>query len=131
MKTIALTCIVFSIALLAKAQDGNPQKDPNIAVFQTGALQQQLETTKSPWLPFFKGKNLLSGIYQLKAGAIDKQTPHATDEMYYIISGEGKFKADDQEINVSTGTILFVKANITHQFFDITEDLNVLVFFDK
>ncbi len=131
MKTIALTCIIFSIALLAKAQEESPKKDPNIAVFQTDALQQQLETTKSPWLPFFKGENLLSGIYQLKVGAIDKQTPHATDEMYYIISGEGKFKADDQEIKVTAGSILFVKANIAHQFFDITEDLNVLVFFDR
>ena len=38
-------------------------------------------------------------------------------------------RAFGQELDVEPGTFLFVKAGIKHFFFDIEEDLDVLVFF--
>ena len=49
--------------------------------------------------------------------------------MYYVIRGRGRFRAGDEEAEVSAGSVLFVAAEIEHRFDDITEELAVLVFF--
>jgi quercetin dioxygenase-like cupin family protein len=70
-----------------------------------------------------------AGLYVLAAGATDPQSPHHQDEMYYVIRGRGRFRAADQDREVSPGSVLFVAAEIEHRFYDITEELALLVFF--
>jgi len=131
MKTPICCFFLLLIVFKLSAQVSADSNDPNMAVFNMDSLLQKVNATKSPWLPFFTGQNLLSGVYQLPVGGTDRQKPHETDEIYYVISGKGKFKAEGEEINVSKGTILYVKAMVAHQFFDITESLQVLVIFDR
>jgi quercetin dioxygenase-like cupin family protein len=69
------------------------------------------------------------GLYVLEAGATDSQRPHTLDETYYIAKGKGLFKAGDKETTVRAGTVLFAKADVEHQLYDITEDLEIMVFF--
>jgi len=99
--------------------------------FELDSLVTELSQTGKPWLPFIKGKNVLTGLYMLKVGDTDQQRPHDTDEVYYVASGKGKFKAGDKEIDFKKGSILFVKAEVEHRFFDITEDVVLVVFFDR
>lgn len=54
-----------------------------------------------------------------------KQTPHAQDEIYFIIRGRGVLAHDTRRDPFETGDLLFVAAGIEHQFEDITEDLAV------
>lgn len=103
-------------------------QDPEFAAFQLEELKSQME---GPWLAFFKNENVLTGIYRLQPGQEDRQQPHDTDEVYYVISGNGKFVAGETESEVKEGSILFVKADVEHRFFDITEELVLLVFFDQ
>ncbi len=105
--------------------------DPDFASFQLKSLVDELAEKGGPWLPFMQGKNVLTGLYHLKAGAEDRQRPHDTDEVYFVASGQGKFMAGEEETGVKTGSILFVKAGVQHHFFDITEDLVLIVFFDQ
>ena len=49
--------------------------------------------------------------------------------MYYVIRGRGCFRAGDEETQVSAGSVLFVAAQVQHRFYDIAEELAVLVFF--
>ena len=91
----------------------------------------ELAPTGRPWLPFMQGKNVLTGLYMLKVGAEDRQRPHDTDEVYYVAAGKGKFVAGGEEVTIQTGSILFVKAAVEHRFFDIEEDLILVVFFDQ
>jgi quercetin dioxygenase-like cupin family protein len=70
-----------------------------------------------------------AGLYVLAAGATDPQKPHHEDEMYYVIRGKGRFRAGDDDQEVSAGSVLFVAAEVEHRFYDITEELAVLVFF--
>ena len=77
------------------------------------------------------GKNVLTGLYMLKAGVEDRQRPHDTDEVYYVVSGKSKFMAGGKEVEAKAGSILFVKAEVEHRFFDIEEDLVLVVFFDQ
>ena len=69
------------------------------------------------------------GLYVLPAGGTDPQRPHHEDEMYYVIRGRGRFRAGDEEIEVSAGSLLFVAGEVEHRFYDIAEELGVLVFF--
>ena len=70
-----------------------------------------------------------AGLYVLGAGASDPQQPHHEDEMYYIVRGRARFRAGEQDSAVSAGSLLFVAAEVEHRFYDISEELEVLVFF--
>ncbi len=70
-----------------------------------------------------------AGLYVLAAGATDSQRPHHEDEMYYVVRGRARFRAGKEDAEVSSGSVLFVAAEVEHRFYDIVEELAVLVFF--
>ncbi len=78
---------------------------------------------------FLRVPAVSAGLYVLPAGGADPQRPHHEDEMYYVLRGRGRFRAGEDEIEVSAGSVLFVAAEVEHRFFDIAEELAVLVFF--
>jgi len=133
MKYLKFLCsffaVVFSISLMG--QDAEKTDDPNSLFFHSDSLISQLKSEDKRWTPFINGSNVLTGLYHLKVGTEDKQQPHDTDEVYYIIDGKAKFVVDGKQTEISKGSILFVKAEVSHRFMDIEEELVVLVFFDK
>jgi mannose-6-phosphate isomerase-like protein (cupin superfamily) len=52
-----------------------------------------------------------------------QQTPHAQDEIYFIICGRGVLIHDSKRDPFESGDILFVAAGTQHQFEDTTDDL--------
>lgn len=78
---------------------------------------------------FLRVPAMSAGLYVLAPGATDPQRPHHEDEMYYVVRGRGRFRVGDEDREISAGSILFVAAEIEHRFYDITEELAVLVFF--
>jgi mannose-6-phosphate isomerase-like protein (cupin superfamily) len=70
-----------------------------------------------------------AGLYVLPAGGADHQKPHREDEIYYVIRGRALFKAGSEDREVSAGSVIFVAAQVGHRFYDITEELTMLVFF--
>jgi len=78
---------------------------------------------------FLRVPAMSAGVYVLPAGAADKQSPHKEDEIYYAVRGRGKIRIGGQETPVSQGSVVFVNANAEHRFFDIEEELVLLVFF--
>jgi mannose-6-phosphate isomerase-like protein (cupin superfamily) len=91
-------------------------------------LAERLRADRA-WLEFLRVPSLSMGVYHLCAGQEDLQLPHTEDEVYYVVSGRGKFRAGPDARDVSAGTILFVPRLQAHRFFDIAADLTVLVFF--
>jgi quercetin dioxygenase-like cupin family protein len=81
------------------------------------------------WREFLRVPSLSMGVYRLKAGEFDRQTPHAEDEVYYVIAGRATFSAGGRHVEAGAGTILFVEKNVEHRFTDVREDLTLLVFF--
>ena len=59
----------------------------------------------------------------------DHQTPHAQDELYVIISGNGEFLNDGKITEFKTGDVLFVPAGVEHRFEKFTEDFKTWVIF--
>jgi mannose-6-phosphate isomerase-like protein (cupin superfamily) len=62
------------------------------------------------------------------AGSVDDQQPHTEDEVYYVAAGRARLTVNGETIPVGTGTVAFVATGVDHRFTDITEDLEVLVF---
>jgi mannose-6-phosphate isomerase-like protein (cupin superfamily) len=81
------------------------------------------------WHEFLRVSSLSMGLYLLKAGQADEQKPHREDEVYLVVSGKASFRAGDREQAVGPGSLIFVQRAVEHRFFDIAEDLTVLVFF--
>jgi quercetin dioxygenase-like cupin family protein len=90
--------------------------------------EQRVESGKS-YREFLRVPAMSAGLYVLPAGATDKQKPHREDEIYYVIRGHARFKAGSEDREVSTGDVIFVAAEVGHRFYDITEELAVLVLF--
>jgi mannose-6-phosphate isomerase-like protein (cupin superfamily) len=78
---------------------------------------------------FLRVPAMSAGIYVLLAGATDKQTPHQEDEIYYVVRGKAKMRLGREQRFISQGNVIFVEKNLEHRFFDIAEDLELLVIF--
>jgi quercetin dioxygenase-like cupin family protein len=49
--------------------------------------------------------------------------------MYYVVRGRARMRAGSKDEAVSEGSIIFVAAGVEHRFYEITEELMILVFF--
>jgi mannose-6-phosphate isomerase-like protein (cupin superfamily) len=78
---------------------------------------------------FLRVPSMSAGIYVLSAGATDKQSPHKEDEIYYVIRGKAKMRLGGEERSVREGDVIFVEKELEHRFFDIAEELALLVIF--
>jgi quercetin dioxygenase-like cupin family protein len=97
--------------------------------FDLGHILTRREEMGRPYLEFLRVHALSMGVYHLKAGQADPQQPHTEDEVYYVLNGRGLFRAGQEIQPVHPGAVLLVERDIEHRFFDITEDLTLLVFF--
>jgi mannose-6-phosphate isomerase-like protein (cupin superfamily) len=100
--------------------------------FQAAELDDAIAQARAAgdgYAPEVLRSDLLSvGLYILAAGAIDDQTPHGEDEVYYTVSGRGALRVGAQDHPVNPGTLLFVPAKEVHFFHDISEELVLVVF---
>ena len=51
------------------------------------------------------------------------------DEMYYVVRVRARMKVGGEDRAVSQGSVIFVAAQVEHRFYEIAEELVVLVFF--
>jgi len=89
----------------------------------------EMQIPGKQFFEFVRTADLSAGVYRLKAGATDKQTPHKEDEIYYVLAGRADFTAGRRTIKVAPGDVIFVPAKESHRFHDVEEDLEVLVVF--
>jgi mannose-6-phosphate isomerase-like protein (cupin superfamily) len=87
----------------AQARIPGPAGEHAVAVLRRGPLDVALSIPRYP----------------------SEQTPHAQDEIYFIIRGRGFLLHDGKRDPFEPGDILFVAAGVEHQFEDATDDLAV------
>ena len=97
--------------------------------FNIDELSERNAATELPYLEFLRVESMSAYLYELKAGAIDDQTPHDQDEIYYVVSGKAEFTVNGDKKPIESGDILFVKKFAEHRFGNISEDLKTLVVF--
>ena len=81
------------------------------------------------WREFLRAGMFSAGVYRLSAGEIDRQTPHAEDEIYYVLAGRAELEVEGDRRTVERGSIAFVPKLAEHRFVGIVEDLELLVIF--
>ena len=69
------------------------------------------------------------GVYVLVAPEPDRQMPHAYDEVYVVLDGEGDIEVDGETRHVREGEAVFVAAHAEHRFSGY-EKLALLVIFN-
>ena len=100
--------------------------------FQSAELEgmiAQARASSDSYAPEVLRSDLLSvGLYIVPAGGPDNQTPHAEDEVYYVVRGRAQIRVGEEDLAVQPGTVLFVPARAVHFFHDISEELILVVF---
>lgn len=103
--------------------------DSSFAAFHCEQLAEGGPPASVNYHEFLRVPALSAGLYRLPAGSTDPQQPHREDEVYYVVRGRSRFLAGEQVVDAEPGSVLYVAKGLEHRFFDITEDLEILVLF--
>jgi mannose-6-phosphate isomerase-like protein (cupin superfamily) len=98
-------------------------------VYELDDLAEKVAGNEPRFHEFLRVPTLSAAVYRLPVGAKDMQAPHLEDEIYVVIEGHARVRIGAKEQEVGKGSVLFVRATAEHSFFDIQEDLTLLVFF--
>jgi mannose-6-phosphate isomerase-like protein (cupin superfamily) len=98
-------------------------------LFQIDQLERQRAQAGKSYLEFLRVPSMSAGVYTLTAGGSDSQKPHREDELYYVVRGLARMRVGSEDRAIRQGSVIFVAAEVEHRFYDIAEDLVVMVFF--
>jgi mannose-6-phosphate isomerase-like protein (cupin superfamily) len=98
--------------------------------FDVGAELRRLAPDGHDFAEFFRSPSgsLSLTIARWPAGSVDDQLPHTEDEVYHVVAGRARLVIGNADATVEPGSIAFVPAGVEHRFAEITEDLEVVVF---
>jgi mannose-6-phosphate isomerase-like protein (cupin superfamily) len=98
-------------------------------LFHIDDLSRQRVGRNKSYFEFLRVPAMSAGVYVLPKGGTDSQKPHGEDEMYYVVRGVARMQIGTEHHEVRAGSVIFVEAQAEHRFYDIQEELEVLVFF--
>ena len=78
---------------------------------------------------FINKQSLAAGVLVLQSGEEDTQEPHESDEVYFIIKGDGFLKIKNKDYPVELNKMYFVEKKVDHFFHGNKKELVVLYFF--
>jgi len=109
--------------------DKTQMADNGWQVFDLAEIKQKLKGEPVEYLEFLNVPALNCGLYSLAAGSKDMQAPHDEDEVYLVLTGKARMQLGDEEREVGPGSLLYISASTEHSFFEIEEDMTLMVFF--
>lgn len=98
-------------------------------IFDLDEIRGKLKGKAVEYLEFLNVPAVNCGIYFLKAGSTDMQAPHDEDEIYLVLDGKARMRLGNADRAVEQGSLLYVSATTEHSFFEIEEDMTLLVIF--
>ncbi len=104
-----------------------------IHFFHIDDLARERATRGKLYFEFLRVPAMSAGVYVLPVGGRDPQKPHHEDELYYVVRGRARMQIGSgdatEHAEVRAGSVIFVEAEREHRFYDVSEELEVLVFF--
>ena len=97
--------------------------------YDLDAYIEKIKNNSSYFDTFINKESLAAGVLVLKPGEEDTQTPHESDEVYFVLSGNGFLKIKNKDYKVSKNKLFFVAKDVEHFFHGNTKELQVLYFF--
>jgi mannose-6-phosphate isomerase-like protein (cupin superfamily) len=80
-----------------------PAEGEKMQAFELSELIARRRQAGESWIEFLRVPSLSMGLYVLAAGSEDPQTPHAEDEVYYVVSGKGVLRVEGKDRPVREG----------------------------
>ena len=96
--------------------------------FTVAEMQRQLPGPAGERFALAMESGSLSVELYAPRGA-DPQQPHARDEVYVVVSGQGEFVQGQERHAFAAGDLMFVPAGVEHRFEHFGDDLVVWVIF--
>ena len=90
---------------------------------------EKIKNSNSYFHTFINKDSLAAGVLVLQPGEEDTQEPHDSDEVYYVIAGDGFLKINSKDYKVSKDKLFFVAKDVEHYFHGNKKELKVLYFF--
>ena len=78
---------------------------------------------------FINRQSLATGVLVLSPGEEDVQEPHGSDEVYFVVRGDGFLRVNGKDYGVSANKAFFVGKGVPHFFHGNTEELVAVYFF--
>jgi len=110
-------------------KDRNYEKNHMKLDFDTKQYIDEIRKNDNYFHTFINRETLAAGVLVLQPGEEDTQTPHDSDEVYYVVKGDGFLKINKKDYPISEGKMYFVQKDVAHYFFGNTKELIVLYFF--
>lgn len=107
-----------------------PPPDP-WQLFNVETVRATMPPGEVAYREFLRVPSMHCGLYQLPRGTQDMQAPHEEDEVYYVLEGRAQMRLGAQGTvrTVEPGMVLHVRATEDHSFFEIEQDMLLLVMF--
>jgi mannose-6-phosphate isomerase-like protein (cupin superfamily) len=97
--------------------------------FHIDAFDSERKNRGKLYFEFLRVPAMSAGVYVLAAGATDLQKPHREAELYFVVRGCAHMQVGSEHAEVRAGSVIFVEAEQEHRFYEISEELELLVFF--
>lgn len=97
--------------------------------FDTNKYLENLKDTGTYFHTFLNRKNIAAGILCLKPSEKDTQEPHDSDEVYYVVRGDGFLRIGQKDYEILQGMSYYVAKKVEHYFHGNKEELVVVYFF--
>ena len=98
--------------------------------FDTREAVERLRAAGGGYEVVHESPGLELGVYVLVAPEPDRQQPHADDEVYVVLEGNGALEVEGERVDLRLGQAVFVPAGAEHRFVGY-EQLAVLVIFER
>lgn len=97
--------------------------------YDTNEYIKKITKSNTYFHTFINKENLAAGVLRLDPGEDDAQEPHDSDEIYYVVKGDGFLLIDKKDHPVSEGMAYYVEKKIPHKFHGNKKELVVMYFF--
>ena len=98
-------------------------------IIEIRKLYSKMDLDNSDFLPFFDLEHMQAGILRLRLGEVDTQEPHSTDEVYFVLEGDGFIEIGNKSYEIKKDLFIYVPAEVKHRFHGNTQEILVLYFF--
>ena len=105
---------------------------PDVLAFTPEDMVSAREEGVNVWDPFLTASTMSLGMYMLPSalGGDDPLT-HTFDEINIVVSGRGRFTVGEDTMSLEPGSIIYVERGEGHGFDDLSEDLDVLILWNR
>jgi len=90
---------------------------------------EKIKNSKEYFHTFINKQSLAAGVLVLQPGETDTQEPHDSDEVYFVMAGDGFLRIKHKDYQIEPNKIYFVAQNVEHYFHGNSKELIVLYFF--